>query len=69
MRIRVTNNQFDRIKLNAQAKGFKTVSDYVRSLCLEHNSCIEKKIIENNEILKAIIKFLNSKGERIFLKT
>ena len=43
---RVTKNQFERIKVNAQAKGYKTISQYVRSLMLEHDLVFEKKFDE-----------------------
>ena len=40
---RVTKNQFERIKINAQAKGFKSISDYLRALALEKDIVFEKK--------------------------
>lgn len=62
IKAKVTKNQFDRIKLNAQAKGFKTIAGYMRYLSLEYNQYLEAKIIENNDILKEIVEFLNSKN-------
>jgi len=41
--IRVTKSQFERIKLNAQAKGFVTLSEYIRSLALDKDLCFQSK--------------------------
>jgi len=62
VRMRITNDQLDRIKMGMQAKGFKTLSGYMRYLCLEYNQYLEAKILENNKILKEIVKILNSKN-------
>ena len=63
IRVRVTKDQLERIQMNAQAKGFKTVSGYLRSLCLEHNRLIEDKILENNRMLREMMDNLSS-GEK-----
>lgn len=44
--VRLTKNQHERIKVNAQAKGYKTVSQYVRSIMLEYDAVFEKKFDE-----------------------
>lgn len=44
--VRLTKNQHERIKTNAQAKGYKTISQYVRSIMLEYDSSFEKKFDE-----------------------
>jgi len=49
---RVTRNQFERIKVNAQAKGYKTISDYLRSLALDKDIIFDKKF---NELYDKII--------------
>jgi len=49
---RVTKNQHERIKINAQAKGFKSVSDYLRTLALEKDLIFEKKF---NELYDKVI--------------
>lgn len=41
--IRVTKNQHERIKNNAHARGYRTVSAYIRSLTLEHALHFEVK--------------------------
>jgi hypothetical protein len=56
IRVRVTKDQLDRIKLNSQAKGFKNISSYMRYLCLEYNQHVESKIIETNKMLKEMTK-------------
>ena len=50
--VRVTKNQHERIKNNAEAKGFKSVSAYVRSLTLEHDLSFERKF---NELYTKVI--------------
>ena len=40
----VTLEQFERIRNKAIAKGFVTVSAYMRNLALEHDLAIEEKI-------------------------
>ena len=51
--VRVTANQFERIRNNAHAKGFKTISAYVRSLTLRSDLIFEKKF---NELYAKIVK-------------
>ena len=41
--VRVTKDQHERIKLRAQAKGFKTVSSYVRDSLLGRDLAFEDK--------------------------
>lgn len=41
---RVTNEQFDRIKTNANVEGFKTVSGYLRDLALHRAPEVRQKI-------------------------
>jgi len=61
IRVRVTKDQLDRIKLNAQAKGFKNISSYLRYLCLEYNQHVESKIIETNRILREVAETVKDK--------
>lgn len=51
--VKVTKLQHERIKHNAELKG-KTVSQYVRSLTLEHDINIIHKILEIHTIVKKI---------------
>lgn len=41
---RVTNEQFNTIKRNADLEGFKTVSNFLRELALHQNPDIQQKI-------------------------
>lgn len=61
--IRVDNEQHARIFNNAKAKGFSTVSGYLRTLALEYNLASDFKIQENNKLLKEIIAHL--KGSEV----
>lgn len=60
--MRVTKDQLDRIKLNAQAKGFKNISSYMRYLCLEYNQHVESKTIETNKMLKEMVEGAKDKN-------
>lgn len=64
LRIRVTNDQFERIKNNTDVYGYSTISSYIRSLSLERNLLIENKIIENNKLIKEILIKIGSEREK-----
>jgi len=61
VRMRITKDQLDRIRMSMQAKGFKTLSGYMRYSCLEYNQYLEAKILENNKLLKEIISIIKQK--------
>ncbi|MBL7055037.1 hypothetical protein ISS05_04735 [Candidatus Woesearchaeota archaeon] len=42
--VRLTRNQHERIRMNAEAKGYKTLSDYIRTLALEHDLDFKEKV-------------------------
>ncbi|MFH1134251.1 MAG: hypothetical protein V1735_07240 [Nanoarchaeota archaeon] len=44
IQVRVTRSQYERILSNAQAKGNKTISEFVRRSVLGMDTLIEKKI-------------------------
>ena len=44
--VRLTKNQHERVKNNAESKGYKTISSYIRSLALEHDLGFVKKFDE-----------------------
>ncbi|MBS3108982.1 hypothetical protein J4227_00445 [Candidatus Woesearchaeota archaeon] len=45
--------QFERIKLNASAKGHKTISSYLRDVTMNKDRKIETMIVEiHNEVVK-----------------
>lgn len=50
--VRLTKNQKERIRVNAEAKGYKTISSYIRALALENDLGFEKKF---NEIYRKIV--------------
>lgn len=50
--VRVNQDQFDRIKNNASAKGYKTTSSYARDLMLEKNLVFDRQF---SEMYKAIL--------------
>lgn len=58
--IRVTRIQKERVKMEAEAKGFRTISDYIRTVILEHEPNFDIKF---NEIYKKIME-----GEKQKLK-
>ncbi len=59
--VRVTENQRERIINNASAKGFKTISSYMRSLALEHDLSFERKF---NEVYNLLIEDNKPKENR-----
>ena len=42
--VRLTKSQQERIKTDAETKGYSSISDYIRSLALEHDSAVIKKL-------------------------
>ena len=56
--VRLTKDQYERIRVNASSKGFKTISQYVRSSILEHDSVFERKF---EEIYQKIVSDSNGK--------
>jgi hypothetical protein len=42
--VRVTRSQKDTIQENADAKGFSSISDFVRDIALKNESILERKI-------------------------
>ena len=55
---RVSRNDYERIINNAQAKGYATVSAYLRSIALEKDLFLESKVIETNNNVKKILQLL-----------
>lgn len=41
--VRLTKNQHERLRNNAEAKGYKTLSSYIRAVTLEYDLSLEKK--------------------------
>lgn len=64
--VRVTKNQHERVRNNAFAKGYKTMSAYLRALALENDLIFEQKFDEIYEKLldKETDRFRNSKENK-----
>ena len=41
--VRLTKNQYERIRIKAEAKGYKTISSYIRALTLDNDLGFEQK--------------------------
>ena len=59
VQIRVSHDQLERIRNNASAKGYRTVSHYARTLLLEKNLYFERKFDELYEEVMKISKKIN----------
>jgi len=59
--VRLTKNQHERVRTNAEAKGYKTISSYIRALALEQNMNFEDKF---NEIYNKLINDDSDTGEK-----
>lgn len=51
IQIRLSREQHDKIKNDAKANGFNSISNYVRYLALGRQFLIEQKIIEMHKII------------------
>ncbi len=51
IQVRVSPEQYERIRNNAQAKGFKTVSSFIRNSLLEKDLLFEQKFDRMYEII------------------
>ncbi|MBI4147631.1 hypothetical protein HY494_03190 [Candidatus Woesearchaeota archaeon] len=56
--LRLANEEYDQVKLKTQNKGFAHVSEYLRSLAIEHEDFLHQKIIEIDRNLKKILELL-----------
>jgi len=50
--VRLSKSQIERVRDNADAKGYKSIAQYARSKMLEHDSANERKL---DEIYKEIV--------------
>jgi predicted DNA binding CopG/RHH family protein len=53
IQVRVSDDQFERVKNNATAKGYKNTSQYIRDLALEKDMVFDRRF---NEIYNAIMQ-------------
>ena len=60
--VRLTKNQHERVETNAQTKGFKTLSSYIRSLALEKDIVFDKKF---DELYNKIVNNKTSNKQKI----
>ena len=58
---RVHKSDYERIVNNARAKGFCTLSKYLRSLALEKDFFIEKTVIDTNRKVTEILQKIEKK--------
>lgn len=56
VQVRVSHDQLERIRNNASAKGYRTISHYARDLMLEKNLFFERKFDELYEAVMKITK-------------
>ena len=49
MKVRMTRSQFEKVQFDAEVKGFKTMSQYMRHLALEREDGVLRKIHELHE--------------------
>ena len=56
VQVRVNQDQFERIKNNASAKGYKTTASYIRDLMLEKHLAFERQFNEMYNTLISISK-------------
>ena len=58
IRIRVTPMQYERIENKADSKGFESIAQYIRSIALEKDLIIERKI---DDIHKTVMNWKEPK--------
>ena len=51
VQVRLTRDQYERLKNNAHVKGFQSLSGFVRYVALQHDFFLERKILEIHEYL------------------
>jgi len=56
--VRVTQSQFDQIRLNATNQGFKTVSEYMRTHALEYNMRLQLQVQQLDASMKKVHEIL-----------
>lgn len=63
IRIRVNQQQYERIENKAEAKGFESIAQYIRSIALEKDIITERKIDDIHRIL------INGKQSKQIIRT
>lgn len=54
VKVYLTRPQYEKVKGDAQIRGIRAVSAYIRSIVAGNGVFIEQKIVENNRILKKL---------------
>ena len=57
---RMDNDEYNKVKLNLKAKGYTQISDYLRSLALEHDILIQERILRIDKNARRILELLES---------
>lgn len=63
LQVRLTIDQHNTIKREAQANGFLHLSDFIRWRALQKGPFIEKKVIETHKLIKKVLKKISNEGE------
>jgi hypothetical protein len=63
IRVRVSAKEYESIRNNAAIRGFATVSAFLRSLALERDLWLEKKVQETYHLVKEISDVLKQKSQ------
>ncbi len=62
IRLRVSEKEYESIRNNAAIRGFATVSAFLRSLALERDLWLEKKVQETYHAVVELLKIVKEKG-------
>lgn len=60
LKFRVSKQQSETIRIEAQAKGYVSIASYIRDLALNRNQLIETKIIETNQNVKKLLGLIEN---------
>lgn len=56
LQIRLSANEYERIRNNTHAKGYSTIASYLRAVALEKDLFTETKIAEIHQMMKQILE-------------
>ena len=56
--LRLANEEYEQVKVKTQNKGFAHVSEYLRSLAVEHEDFLHQKVVEIDKNIKKILALL-----------
>ncbi|MBI1968405.1 hypothetical protein HYS49_00700 [Candidatus Woesearchaeota archaeon] len=55
---RLNKEECERVKLNSQNRGFVKISDYLRSLALEHDIVMQEKLFQIDRNVKKVLELV-----------